>query len=54
MTNDVCAIGESGSDSTAGKLMEKAGNVLHSSGLENKGREKRDEAGQGYGGGSNY
>jgi hypothetical protein len=39
-------------DSTAGKLMEKAGNMLHSKGLAEKGLEKREQAG--YDGGNNY
>jgi hypothetical protein len=38
-----------GKDSTTGKLMEKAGGMFGSKGLEQKGREKRDQAG-GYGG----
>ena len=38
-----------GKDSTTGKLMEKAGSVFHSQSLEQKGREKREQAG-GYGG----
>jgi len=32
-------------DSTTGKLMEKAGNMLHEDGMAEKGRAKREEAG---------
>lgn len=32
-------------DSTTGKLMEKAGNMLHGDGIAEKGRAKREEAG---------
>ena len=32
-------------DSTMGKLMEKAGNALHNPSLQQKGAEKRAEAG---------
>lgn len=31
-------------DSTTGKLMEKAGNMLHEDGMAEKGRAKREEA----------
>ena len=38
-------------DSTAGKFMEKAGNMFKSEGMAEKGREKREQAGLG---GDNY
>lgn len=34
-------------DSFAGKIMEKAGNMMHNEGLAEKGREKREEKGYG-------
>jgi hypothetical protein len=37
-----------GKDSTAGKLMEKAGSMLGSDNLEQKGRMKRDQARDDY------
>ena len=36
---------DSKNDSTVGKLMEKAGNMLHQEGIAEKGRIKREEAG---------
>lgn len=36
-----------GKDSTFGKILEKAGDVLNNEKLEQKGREKREGAGQG-------
>ena len=47
-------------DSTMGKLMEKAGGMMHNQGMQDKGAQKRDQAGYGdnsgsggYGGSSN-
>jgi hypothetical protein len=40
-------------DSTAGKLMEKVGGFLHNDKLQERGAEKREQAG-GYGGNDNY
>ena len=34
-----------GNDSTMGKMMEKAGGMMHNAKLEQKGIEKREEAG---------
>ena len=41
-------------DSSAGKLMEKAGDMFHSSKLQEKGAEKRTEAGYGSSGSGGY
>ena len=35
-----------------GKMMEKAGNMMHKDNIAEKGREKREQAGGGYGGSS--
>lgn len=40
--------GNSNKDSTAGKLMQKAGNMLGNDNLEQKGRMKRDQAGNDF------
>ena len=37
-----------GIDSTMGKLMEKAGGMMHNEKMEQKGAEKRNQAGGGY------
>lgn len=42
-----------GKDSTFGKILEKAGDVLNNDKLEQKGREKRDNAG-GLGSSNDY
>lgn len=39
--------GSGGKDSTFGKILEKAGDVLNNEKLEQKGREKREGAGHG-------
>ena len=40
-------------DSTMGKLMEKAGGLMGNKGMEQKGAEKRNQAGGGYGDNNN-
>jgi hypothetical protein len=41
-------------DSTMGKLMEKAGGMLHNEKMESKGLEKREQAGFNQGGSDSY
>ena len=47
MVSNICLL-----DSTMGKMMEKAGGMFKNKGMEEKGAQKREQAG--YGDDSNY